>query len=83
MFRRGIYISELIPLLLSLGMLGAAVYGLATERVPSVGNNVADGEVLGLVSHAQDPSLFWMSIGLYLLVGAVLAVFSVRNLRGY
>jgi hypothetical protein len=83
MFRRGIYISELIPLLLSLGMLGAAVYGLATERVVSVGNGVGDGKVIGLVSHAQDPGLFWMSIALYLVMGVVLGFVSLRNLRGY
>jgi hypothetical protein len=83
MFRRGIYISELIPLLLSLGMLGAAVYGLATERVFSVGNGVGDGKVIGLVSHAQDPGLFWMSISLYLVMGVVLGFVSLRNLRGY
>lgn len=80
MFRRGIYISELIPLLLSLGLWGAALYGLITERVPSV---TGRHEVLGLVTHAQDPGLYWMSITLYLLVGAVLGYFSVRNLRGY
>lgn len=83
MFRRGIYLSELIPLLLSLGMLVAAVYGLATERVPSLANGMGEGKVVGLVSHAQDPGLFWMSISLYLLIGAVLGFFSLRNLRGY
>ena len=36
MFRRGIYFSELIPLLLAIAMLGMAVFGLATGRVPSV-----------------------------------------------
>jgi hypothetical protein len=81
MFRRGFYISELIPLLLSLGMLGAAVYGLVTERVPSVtGGHRA---MVGLVAHAQDPGLYWMSITVYLLVGAVLGYASLRNLRGY
>ena len=79
MFRRGFYISELIPLLLALGMLGAAVYGLITERVPSV----SEHRVVGLVAHAQDPGLYWMSISVYLLVGAVLGYFSLRNLRGY
>jgi hypothetical protein len=79
MFRRGIYISELVPLLLSLGMLGAAVYGLFTERVPSV----ADGTLVGLVTHSQDPGLFWISILAYLLAGTVLGFFSLRNLRGY
>jgi hypothetical protein len=80
MFRRGIYLSELVPLLLSLGMLGAALYGLLTERVPSV---TGQHRVLGLVTHAQDPGLYWMSISLYLLVGAVLGYASLRNLRGY
>ena len=81
MFRRGFYISELIPLLLSLGMLGAAVYGLITERVPSVTGN--QQKVVGLVAHAHDPGLYWMSITVYLLVGAVLGFISLRNLRGY
>jgi hypothetical protein len=80
MFRRGFYISELIPLLLSLGMLGAALYGLLTERVFSFTGPRA---VFGLVAHAQDPELYWMTIGVYLLVGVVLGWFSVRNLRGY
>ncbi len=80
MFRRGFYFSELIPLLLSLGMWVAALYGLITERVPSL---TGSHEVLGLVGHAQDPGLYWMSIGVYLLVGAVLGYFSFRNLRGY
>jgi hypothetical protein len=79
MFRRGFYISELIPLLLALGMLAAAVYGLITERVPSVSGH----KVVGLVAHAQDPGLYWMSIGVYLLAGAVLGYISLRNLRGY
>lgn len=80
MFRRGFYLSELLPLLLSLGMWGAALYGLLTERVPSV---TGSHEVVGLVAHAQDPGLYWMSICVYLLVGAVLGYFSIRNLRGY
>jgi hypothetical protein len=80
MFRRGFYISELIPLLLSLGMLGAALYGLLTERVLSLTGPHA---VVGLVAHAQDPGLYWMTISVYLLVGAVLGWFSLRNLRGY
>jgi hypothetical protein len=78
MFRRGLYISELIPLLLSLGMLGAALYGLITERVPSL---TGQG-LLGLVALAHDPGLYWMSISIYLVVGAVLGYFSLRNLRG-
>ena len=81
MFRRGFYISELIPLLLALGMLGAAVYGLITERVPSVTGQ--EPRIVGLVAHAQDPGLYWMSIWVYLLVGVVLGFFSLRNLRGY
>jgi hypothetical protein len=80
MFRRGIYLSELIPLLLSLSMLGAALYGLLTERVPSL---TGQHRVLGLVTHAQDPGLYWMSIIVYLLLGALLGYTSVRNLRGY
>jgi hypothetical protein len=80
MFRRGFYFSELIPLLLSLGMLGSALYGLITERVLSV---TGPHYVFGLVGHAQDPGLYWMTITVYLLVGAVLGYFSVRNLRGY
>ncbi|HUQ11689.1 MAG TPA: hypothetical protein VM146_15345 [Steroidobacteraceae bacterium] len=80
MFRRGFYISELVPLLLSLGMLGAALYGLLTERVLSV---TGQHRLLGLVAHSQDPGLYWMSISVYLLVGAVLGYFSLRNLRGY
>ena len=79
MFRRGFYISELIPLLLSLGMVGMAVFGLATGRVLSL----APGEFVGLVAYAQDPNLFWLSITLYLVVGAVLGVISLKTLRGY
>ena len=55
MFRRGFYISELILLLLVLGMLGAAVYGLITERVPSVTGQ--ESRIVGLVAHALDPGL--------------------------
>ena len=78
MFRRGLYLSELVPLLLSLGMLGAALYGLITERVPSF-----TGEpLLGLVALAQDPGLYWMSISVYLVVGLVLGYLSLRNRRG-
>ena len=80
MFRRGFYISELVPLLLSLGMLGAALYGLITERVPSV---TGHHQIMSLVAHAQDPGLYWMTISIYLVVGAVLGWFSLRNLRGY
>jgi hypothetical protein len=78
MFRRGFYLSELIPLLLAAGLLAAAVYGLITERVPSV----SEHKLVGLVAHAQDPGLYWMSICVYLLVGVVLGYFSLRNLRG-
>ena len=81
MFRRGIYLSEIVPLLLALGMWGAALYGLITERVPSVTGR--EPEVVGLVAHAADPGLYWLSISVYLLVGAVLGYVSLRNLRGY
>lgn len=79
MFRRGFYFSELIPLLLALGMLGAALYGLFTERVPWVGRP----EVVTLVDYSQDPGLFWLSISIYLLGGATLGVISFRTLRGH
>lgn len=79
MFRRHIYISELIPALISAGSLGAAVYGLATGRVPWFGAP----ELFTQVAQAQDPALFWMAIGLYLLAAAGLGLFSFRLLRGY
>ena len=79
MFRRGIYFSELIPLLLAIAMLGMAIFGLATGRVPSV----EPPDFVALVEHARDPDLYWISIGIYLLGGIGLAVFSLRGLRGY
>lgn len=79
MFRRGFYLSELVPLLISVAMLGMAVFGLATGRVWSW----VPGDVMGLVEYALDPGLFWLSVSIYLLVGAVLGVASLRTLRGY
>lgn len=79
MFRRGIYLSELVPLLLALGMLGLAISGLVTGQVWSF----APGEMVALVALSRDPSLFWLSISIYLLLGAVLGVVSFRSLRGY
>jgi hypothetical protein len=79
MFRRGFYFSELLPLLIALGMLGAALYGLLTERVPWVGRP----ELLTLVRYAQDPGLFWLSISIYLLGGITLGIISFRTLRGH
>jgi hypothetical protein len=79
MFRRGFYLSELIPLLLALGMLGLAIFGLATGRVWSL----VPGEFVTVVHFSADPTLFWLSIGIYLLVGATLGVISLRTLRGY
>jgi hypothetical protein len=79
MFRRGFYFSELIPLLLAVALLGLAVFGLATGRVPSV----EPPEFVALVEHARDPALYWMSIGIYLLGGIGLGIVSFRGLRGY
>jgi hypothetical protein len=79
MFRRGFYFSELIPLLLAIAMLAMAVFGLATGRVPSV----EPPEFVALVEHARDPGLYWASIGVYLLGGIGLGIFSLRALRGY
>jgi hypothetical protein len=79
MFRRGFYFSELVPLLLALAMLGMAIFGLATGRVPSV----EPPQLVALVEHAHDPGLYWVSIGVYLLGGAALGVVSLRGLRGY
>jgi hypothetical protein len=79
MFRRGFYFSELIPLLLALALLGMAVFGLATGRVPTV----EPPDFVALVEHARDPGLYWMSIGIYLLGGVGLAIVSLRGLRGY
>jgi len=79
MFRRGFYFSELIPLLLALVLLGMAVFGLATGRVPTV----EPPDFVALVEHARDPGLYWISIGIYLLGGVGLAIVSLRSLRGY
>jgi hypothetical protein len=79
MFRRGFYFSELIPLLLALAMLGMAVFGLATGRVPTV----EPPEFVAVVEHARDPGLYWLSIAVYLLGGIGLGLVSVRALRGY
>ena len=79
MFRRGFYFSELIPLLLALALLGMAVFGLATGRVPTV----EPPDFVALVEHARDPGLYWMSIGIYLLGGVGLTIVSLRSLRGY
>lgn len=80
MFRRGFYLSELVPLLLSLAMLGLAIFGLATGRVWSL---EPGGDLVTLVHYTQDPSFFWLSIGVYLLVGVTLGFVSIRSLRGY
>jgi len=79
MFRRGFYLSELLPLLVALAMLGAAIFGLSTGRVLWVARN----DLLTLVHYAQDPGLFWLSISLYLLGGVTLGLISFRTLRGY
>jgi hypothetical protein len=79
MFRRGFYISELIPLFAAAAMLGTALYGLLTGRVPWLSGS----ELLTLVNQGQDPGLYWLSISLYLLGGVVLGVVSLRTLRGH
>ena len=79
MFRRGFYFSELIPLLLALALLGMAVFGLATGRVPTV----EPPEFVAVVEHSRDPGLYWVSIGIYLLGGVGLGIVSLRGLRGY
>ena len=79
MFRRGFYLSELVPLLISVAMLGMAVFGLATGRVWSW----VPGDMVSLVAYTQDPGLFWLSVSIYLIVGAGLGVISIRTLRGY
>lgn len=79
MFRRGFYLSELVPLLISVAMLGMAVFGLATGHIWSW----VPGDMVSLVAHTQDPGLFWLSVTIYLIVGAVLGVVSLRTLRGY
>jgi hypothetical protein len=79
MFRRGFYLSELVPLLLSVAMLGMAVFGLATGSVWSW----VPGDRVSLVAYAHDPGLFWVSVIIYLVAGAGLGVVSIRTLRGY
>lgn len=79
MFRRGFYISELIPLLAAAAMLGTAVFGLLTGRVPWLSGS----QLLTVVSQSGDPSLYWLSIGLYLLGGVILGIVSLRTLRGH
>jgi hypothetical protein len=79
MFRRGFYLSELFPLLIALAMLGAAIYGLYTGRVPWV----ARDDLVTLVNYSHDPGLFWLSVSLYLLGGVTLGIISFRTLRGY
>jgi hypothetical protein len=79
MFRRGFYLSELVPLLISVAMLGMAVFGLATGQVWSW----VPGDMVSLVAYTHDPGLFWLSVSIYLVVGAGLGVISFRTLRGY
>jgi hypothetical protein len=79
MFRRGFYLSELIPLLVALVMLGAALYGLLTGRVPWLSGS----DLLTLVNQSADPGLYWMSVTLYLLGGVILGIVSLRTLRGH
>jgi hypothetical protein len=79
MFRRGFYLSELIPLLAAAAMLGTALYGLLTGRVPWLSGS----DLLTLVNQAQDPGLYWLSVTLYLLGGVLLGILSLRTLRGH
>jgi hypothetical protein len=79
MFRRGFYLSELIPLLAAAAMLGTALYGLLTGRIPWLSGS----ELLTLVNQANDPGLYWLSVTLYLVGGVSLGIFSVRTLRGH
>ena len=79
MFRRGFYFSELVPLLLAVAMVGVGIFGLATGRVPTV----EPPDFMAVVEHARDPGLYWVSIGVYLLGGIGLGIFSLRGLRGY
>lgn len=79
MFRRGFYLSELIPLLAAAAMLGTALYGLLTGRIPWLSGS----ELLTLVNQANDPGLYWLSVTLYLVGGVLLGIFSVRTLRGH
>jgi hypothetical protein len=52
MFRRGFYLSELIPLLAAAAMLGTALFGLLTGRVPWLSGTLylLGGVVLGIMS---------------------------------
>ncbi len=79
MFRRGFYLSELIPLLAAAAMLGTALFGLLTGRVPWLSGS----ELLTVVNQSQDPGLYWLSVTLYLLGGVVLGIMSLRTLRGH
>lgn len=79
MFRRGFYLSELVPLLAAAAMLGTALYGLLTGRIPWLSGS----ELLTLVNQANDPGLYWLSVLLYLVGGVLLGIFSVRTLRGH
>ncbi len=79
MFRRGFYLSELIPLLAAAAMLGTAVYGLLTGRIPWLSGS----ELLTLVNQSNDPGLYWLSVTLYLVGGVVLGILSLRTLRGH
>jgi hypothetical protein len=79
MFRRGFYLSELIPLLAAAAMLGTALYGLLTGRIPWLSGS----ELLTLVNQAHDPGLYWLSVTLYLVGGVVLGILSLRTLRGH
>ena len=79
MFRRGFYWSELIPLLASAAMLGTALYGLLTGRIPWLSGT----DLLTLVNQSNDPGLYWLSVTLYLVGGVVLGILSLRTLRGH
>jgi len=79
MFRRGFYWSELIPLLAAAAMLGTALYGLLTGRIPWLSGT----ELLTLVNQSNDPGLYWLSVTLYLVGGVVLGILSLRTLRGH
>jgi hypothetical protein len=79
MFRRGFYWSELIPLLAAAAMLGTALYGLLTGRIPWLSGT----DLLTLVNQSNDPGLYWLSVTLYLVGGVVLGILSLRTLRGH
>ena len=79
MFRRGFYLSELIPLLAAAAMLGTAIYGLLTGRIPWLSGS----DLLTLVNQSNDPGLYWLSVTLYLVGGVVLGILSLRTLRGH